>query len=224
MQLLLHCSSFAPGGRRREPAARLRHAASAQRMGELMQRDARDERRSALLPRELWADEHCGELGPRDARGDRGVRYECDRGGLGLKFTRSAKDSDDGARAGQAGWVVITEVLAEGPADRAGMRRRALCTPRARAAKCGLTRRACCAWGASQAFVQEIYCSRSALPMWPRSRWLRRMVCSVLCPLCCQHVTRLDCTSSMNVLMRVEARTLPAHHQHTRTSYARARH
>jgi hypothetical protein len=91
-----------------------------------MQRNARDERRSALLPRELWADEHCGELGPRDARGDRGVRYECDRGGLGLKFTRSAKDSDDGARAGQAGWVVITEVLAEGPADRAGMRRRAL--------------------------------------------------------------------------------------------------
>jgi hypothetical protein len=51
--------------------------------------------------------------------GQRDYAYACERGGLGMRFTRSSEYGDDGAR-GQAGMVVITEVSCDGPADRAG--------------------------------------------------------------------------------------------------------
>ena len=54
-------------------------------------------------------------LGERDYE-----EYACERGGLGMSFTRSLEYGDDGARGGQAGMVVITEVSCDGPANRAG--------------------------------------------------------------------------------------------------------
>ena len=84
----------------------------------------RDTRVRSQRQRESQTDElarmQSGEVEVHWGLGQRDYAYACERGGLGMRFTRSLEYGDDGARGGQAGMVVITEVSYDGPADRAG--------------------------------------------------------------------------------------------------------
>jgi hypothetical protein len=97
------------------------YAALGQRMSARMERDTRVR---SPRQRESQTDERArmqsGEVEVHWGLGERDYAYACERGGLGMSFTRSLAYGDDGARGGQAGMVVITEVSCDGPANRAG--------------------------------------------------------------------------------------------------------